>query len=784
MTPREDSVLIDSLTQRQRKVQVAKDYLDRTEYLFSQFGSVELKSAHARFADLRGALDATAAQIVVLGEFTRGKSRLLNSLLGIELLPYALETTTAVNTFLRGLPRERTTRYIVIHFIDGREQEIAWEDDNALRRWGTELDASNRDGRKMVSHIDVFLDHPLLRRDLVLVDTPGLQTVVKHHEQITRKAIAGAHIALWVQSAEMLGGSESEWNFLTESLQSNFRKFITVINKWDKVLNPEDKQDKEMPEAQRVTAKLDIVKENFAQALGAKHPQELVVMTDKNHLLPVSATWGEDADADKRRRSGMDELRKRIAAMVSSGEAMQQILYKPLQQLSTVQKQLADRVSEEFRQLESDEPLDKQRHQLARLEMDVLDLEQEEQRETCDSCEEHERAGQKQSETVVAAMTAPISLLKLAITDQITETYIARQLAGNDNKIALPPELKAQLADVAGQLDLQWQTLKKNIAQTLTGLRANYVQRMEKHALQIESELGQIHIELPHIESVLDLDFSNLEEHRSELSKLKRQMDRTEDELDELDREIATNTVNDRKRVQAEADMARLTARLDSLGPPPSVERHSERRKSSDWGSGFLWLSASYETVTVTDDSALRSHQHESQDLQRKMESKEDALARIIREEEELTGQRISAEMAKKRLEKQQAKLAKDAERAKAAVVQERQTLVADGMRKLSRNTVAKLDDTIAYLNRHLATAVRTVFKEQAKLLASCVQEQLMEPLNAKRAQRQEVQLLLQQSAAEIAARKAQLQEGRAALAELVAMTQAVLNDGGINAAI
>lgn len=310
MTPREDSVLIDSLTQRQRKVQVAKDYLDRTEYLFSQFGSVELKSAHARFADLRGALDATAAQIVVLGEFTRGKSRLLNSLLGIELLPYALETTTAVNTFLRGLPRERTTRYIVIHFIDGREQEIAWEDDNALRRWGTELDASNRDGRKMVSHIDVFLDHPLLRRDLVLVDTPGLQTVVKHHEQITRKAIAGAHIALWVQSTDMLGGSESEWNFLTESLQSNFRKFITVINKWDRVLDPEDKQDKEMPEAQRVTAKLDIIKENFAQALGAKHPQELVVMTDKDHLLPVSATWGEDADADKHRRSGMDELRK------------------------------------------------------------------------------------------------------------------------------------------------------------------------------------------------------------------------------------------------------------------------------------------------------------------------------------------------------------------------------------------------------------------------------------------------------------------------------------------
>lgn len=769
--------MIDSLTRRQRKVQVAIDYLERTEDLFSQFGSVELKSAHARFADLRGALEATAAQIVVLGEFTRGKSRLLNSLLGIELLPYALETTTAVNTFLRGLPLERQKRYIVIHYLDGREQEIAWEDDNALRRWGTELDTSNRDGRKMVSHIDVFLDHPLLRRDLVLVDTPGLQTVVKHHEQITRKAIAGAHIALWVQSTEMLGGSESEWNFLTNSLQNNFRKFITVINKWDKVLDPEDKQDKEMPEAERVKAKLDIIKENFAQALGTKHPQELVTMTDKEHLLPVSATWGEDADAEKRRRSGMDELRTRIAAMVSSGEAMQQILYKPLQQLSTVQNQLAERVSEELRQLESNEPLDKQRHQLARLEMDVRDLEQDEQRETNDSREEHERAGQRQSETVLAVMTAPISSLKNVIQDQITETYIARQLAANSNKIALPPELEKQLADVAGHLDQHWQEQKKKIAQTLAGLRANYVQRMEKHALQIESELGQIHIELPRIDSVLDLDFSSIEEHRSELSKLKSQMDRTEDELHELEREIAAKTVSDRKRVQAEADMARLAARLDSLGPPPQVVRHTDRRKSSDWGSGFLWLSATYETVTVTDDAALLVHQRESQDLQRKIESKEEALSRIIQEEEKLTGQRISAEMAKKRLEKQQAKLAKDAEHAKAAAAQERQTLVAEGMRKLSRNTVAKLDDTIVYLNQHLVAAVRAVFMAQAKLLASCVQEQLMEPLNAKRAQRQEVQLLLQQSAAEIAARKAQLQDGSVALAEVITMTKAILND-------
>lgn len=777
MTARENLVLVESLTHRKRKVEKAKDYLDRTEQLFSQFGSAELKSLHARFADLRGALEATAAQIVVLGEFTRGKSRMLNSLLGIELLPCALETTTAVNTFLRGLPQGRQNRYIVIHYLDGRQQEINWDDDDALRRWGTELDTSNRDGRKTVSHIDVFLDHPLLQRDLVLVDTPGLQTVVKHHEQITRKAIAGAHIALWVQSTEMLGGSESEWKFLADSLHNNFRKFITVVNKWDKVLDPEDRQDKAMPEAERVRAKLNIVRENFAHALAETHPQELVTMTDEDHLLPISATWGEDPDPEKRRRSGLDRLRKRIAAMVSSGEAMEQILYKPLQQLSTVQRQLAERISEELRQLDSNEPLDKQRHKLARLEMDLRDLEQEEQRETRESREEHERVGLHQSEAVLTEMKAPIFALKLAIQDQITETYIARQLNARVSKITLPPALEAQMAEVSDQMDRQWQAQKKTIAQTLAGLRGAYVQRMEKHALQVESELKQIKIELPRIESVLDLDFSSIEEHHGEMEKLKSQMARTEDELHAIEQEIAAKTVSDKRRLRAEADMARLAARLDNLGAPPPVQRHDVTRKTSDWGSGFLWLSPTYESVTEIDDSAQRAHQRESQELKRQLETKEEALARIIQEEEELTGQRISAEMARKRLEKQQAKLAKEAERFKNAEAEERHAVIAEGIRKLSRNTVARLDDTLHYLDRHLAAAVRAVFMEQAKLLASCVQEQLMEPLNDARAQRQEVQRVLQQSEAEIAARKTQLQEGGAALAEVIDMTQAVLND-------
>ncbi|MFW9606211.1 MAG: dynamin family protein, partial [Pseudomonas sp.] len=147
------NALKQGLEARQQKVQVAKDYLARTQTLFEQFGSQELKTSHARFTELLSALNSDSIRLVVLGEFSRGKSSLVNALLGIELLPTSMEATTAINTFVRALPEGLSDRFIRIHFQDGRPaQEISWTDDTALEKWGTELDTANADARKTLDY--------------------------------------------------------------------------------------------------------------------------------------------------------------------------------------------------------------------------------------------------------------------------------------------------------------------------------------------------------------------------------------------------------------------------------------------------------------------------------------------------------------------------------------------------------------------------------------------------------------------------------------------------------
>ena len=299
-------LLTQSFDDRQRKIGIAKDYVARTQKLFEAFGSAELKTSHARFPELLNALDSNDVRLVVLGEFSRGKSYLLNSLLGIEVLPTATQTTTAINTFLKALPKGEAGRYILVHWQDKerKPQRVEWVEDDALERWGTELEDTHADVRKEVDHIELFLSHPLLDKGLVLVDTPGLQTIVKHHEAITRKAIAEAHIALFVQATDQLGGNQTEWDFMESTLKSNFQKFITVINKWDLVLEPKDKKARERGEAKNIEMSLQTVKDNFARVLKdtPNSEAELAMLTDDNNLMGVSAEWAQSDDLTSARR--------------------------------------------------------------------------------------------------------------------------------------------------------------------------------------------------------------------------------------------------------------------------------------------------------------------------------------------------------------------------------------------------------------------------------------------------------------------------------------------------
>lgn len=764
------------LADRQFRIQQAREYLERTQELFEHFGSTELKTTHGRFAQLQNALAADHVNLVVLGEFSRGKSELLNALLGIELLQTAQETTTAVNTFLKALPPEHDERFIRIHYQDNRPaEEISWNDDNALRRWGTELEDSNADARRQVSHIEVFYDHDLLKKGLVLIDTPGLKTIVKHHEEITHRAIAEAHVALWVQATDQLGGTESEWEFMAQTLNRNFQKFITVVNKWDRVLDPEDASDKQLSEEDRVARKLRVVKESFTKSLGEHRNVDIERLTNEHYLFGVSARWGRDADPARRKRSNIERLAQRIAEMVNSGEAQEQVILKPLMQLTEIQSQLRDYIDQELNQLDMDKSNEARNQELERLELDIRELQQEEARETRESHDDHERAARVVIDEIREQLLKPLKTLRDSLEDQVTSSYVRRMLATSSKKIGLPDELDAQYKAVAPQIDARWQEQKDKMAETLQGLRASYLDAMTKHARDIESTLVQVNIELPKLALNLEFDFSALEEHRRRSAELDAEMEALQDEMDQVDAELGSTVIDNTKRQNAEEKIKRVQRQRENLGGPPAPTHYTERRKASDWGSGFLWLSATYETVTRTDDSNVKQYERDKEQLREIQEQRESALDTIIEEEAELTGRRISMEAARKKLDRQIAQREKKLQKVEQKARADEEALIEDTLKRLRRNTVDHLNTTIADIERYLTSNLQRVFMDQATKLARCVREQMLEPLQAKRSQQQEIQTLLQQSQAKITARRDELQNAQEALIEVQELTQNAL---------
>ena len=121
-----------------------------------------------RIAALRDRLDAVRLRVLVTGEAKRGKSTLINALLGRAVLPTGVTPLTAVATTVRYGDDHR----VEVRFSDGHEEK---QPVSALPDLVTER--GNPGNRRHIAAVTVYLDAPLLAGGVELVDTPGTGSV-------------------------------------------------------------------------------------------------------------------------------------------------------------------------------------------------------------------------------------------------------------------------------------------------------------------------------------------------------------------------------------------------------------------------------------------------------------------------------------------------------------------------------------------------------------------------------------------------------------------------------
>jgi hypothetical protein len=169
------------------------------------------------------------SRVVVIGEFRRGKSTLLNTLVGRNIFPVDLDITTAVVTTLQWGETERA----VIHRIGGHAADQAGRVEEVsldrLREYVTEQ--RNPGNRAQVTLAELYAPIEKLQSGLVLVDTPGLGSVNYLHTIATTKYLSNADAVIFVASATQ-PLTTRELSYLKDAL-GHTRHFVTALTKSD-----------------------------------------------------------------------------------------------------------------------------------------------------------------------------------------------------------------------------------------------------------------------------------------------------------------------------------------------------------------------------------------------------------------------------------------------------------------------------------------------------------------------------------------------------------------------
>jgi predicted GTPase len=166
-------------------------------------------------------------KVAVVGEYSSGKSSLLNVLLRLYtpdgkrtdgLLPTAITPTTAVVTTLF----YDQARSIEITLNDGEKRQVNSDQLNGfltgptLRRkkypWSINTEENERIAEH-IKHVRIGCVSPLLKEGVALIDTPGIGSINEDHARITREFTAEVDAALFLVSVDPPMG-EREMTFL------------------------------------------------------------------------------------------------------------------------------------------------------------------------------------------------------------------------------------------------------------------------------------------------------------------------------------------------------------------------------------------------------------------------------------------------------------------------------------------------------------------------------------------------------------------------------------------
>lgn len=227
--------------------------------------------------------------VVVVGEFKHGKSTFVNALLGEELMPVDVTPTTAtINAIMHA---EKSGLEVVKHNGEVEQHRLSKE---TLNHYTASADFNPDE----VKYLKLFHSAKLLKKKVVLVDTPGVNDLNHHRSEITHSFIPRADVVLFMFSMTT-PVKRTEQAFLENYLASH-KQIIYLANFLDRI------------DEEEIEDVLDTLNSRIQKVTG----------TSTASVFPISALEALrgklQGDEELQRFSGITEVEEEVRSLINS----------------------------------------------------------------------------------------------------------------------------------------------------------------------------------------------------------------------------------------------------------------------------------------------------------------------------------------------------------------------------------------------------------------------------------------------------------------------------------
>lgn len=290
-------------------------------------------------------------EVVVVGEFSAGKSTFLNALMREKYLPSYTKETTATINYLRN--RSESDHPGIVYYMDGHTEVLEKIDGETIEKY-VSTKSDEMDVSKSIKHFDLYLDSPFLENKVTLIDSPGLNGMKEGLGDITDAQIKRSHAVIFMFSAEQ-PGKRSDFEYL-KKIKDEVNTVFLVLNKIDCIKRSENQTVEETVKNLVANYKAVFPEDTcLPEVIPIAAYKALVARSKKNLDYPTNHfDLTQEEKEVLERESLMGAFEEKLLRFLTNGEKTVMQIKEPLSRLAANLEKSVEKIKDEMDVIENE----------------------------------------------------------------------------------------------------------------------------------------------------------------------------------------------------------------------------------------------------------------------------------------------------------------------------------------------------------------------------------------------------------------------------------------------